>query len=228
MARVTWKSGHVISIETRTGLYALAQLTREPFLIFFDAFSTDNDWEHFDLTTTPILFCKSVVRQFLQCSHITKHRGIQPLHVTHLPTRWIHATGDFRKVQAWPGTPHEREFWTIGEGGSLVEREILRHDGGPYAHPSGLFDRIIMESIDPSDSDTIDQHELDSIGVFPATNERLYLCHKLGRNVDPDKDILFNRDLPLDYATYIDVIRCATDEERDQLKELYRPAASNL
>ena len=28
-----------------------------------------------------------------------------------------------------------------------------------------------------------------------------------GRNVDPDKDLLFYRDLPLDYLTYIDIIR---------------------
>lgn len=221
MARVVWKQGHVLSIETRTGLYALAQMSREPFLIFFDAFSTDNNWGHIDLRTTPILFCKAVVRQFLQCSHVTKHRSVAPLHVTDLPTRWIHATDKFRQVKAWPGTRHEREFWTVGDGGSLVENEVLRHPGGPRAHPSGCFDRVLIQSIDPSDSDTIDRYELDSLGVFPATNERLYLCHKLGRSVDPDKDILFHRDLPLEYATYIDLIRCEADEERERLNELY-------
>jgi hypothetical protein len=221
MARVVWKDGHVLSIETRTGHYALAQMTREPFLVFFDAFSTDNKWRHIDLATTSVLFCKAVTRQFLQCSNIAKQRNMKPLHLTDLPTRWIHKTPESRKVRVWPGTQHEREFIWIGEGGSLVEKDVLRHKGGPYAHPSGVFDRIIIESIAPSDSDTIDRHEIDSLAVFPATNERLFLCHTLGRNADPDKDILFNRDLPLDYATYIDVIRGGTAEELVPLKKLY-------
>jgi hypothetical protein len=220
VARVVWKDGHVISIETRTGVYALAQMSREPFLIFFNAFSTDDKWGHIDLDATPILFCKAVTRQFLQLSNITKQPDIKSLHVTDLPTRWIHPSMKLRKVRPWVGTPHEREF-VLNAGGALVEKEVLRHKGGPYAHPSGVFDRIIIKSIDDSDSDTIDRHELTGLAVFPGTNERLYLCRQFGRNVDPEKDLFFNRDLPLDYLIFTDILRGGTDEELQPLKELY-------
>lgn len=86
-----------------------------------------------------------------------------------------------------------------------------------------MFDRIIIKSIDPSDSDTIDQHEIDSLTVFPATNERLHLCWHFGRNLDPDKDIMFNRKMPLDYLTYVDIGLAATIKEKRRLWHYISP-----
>jgi hypothetical protein len=221
MARVIWKDGHVISVETRTGLYALAQMSREPYLLFFNAFSNDDRWDGVDLASTPILFCQAVTRQFLIHSNVAKRPEIKPLVVTELPTRWIHSTIKFkpRKASIWQGTTHERTLLTH-DGAALVEKDVLRHKGGPYAHPSGVFDRIVIESIDPKDDATIDAHELTSLGVFAATNERLYLCHTFGRNVDPEKDLLFDRDMPIDYDVYFDVTQNA-EAHRKRLEPLY-------
>ena len=42
--------------------------------------------------------------------------------------------------------------------------------------------------------------------IFTKFNERLYLCYKFGKNVDPMKDLVFNRPIPIEYKEYIDII----------------------
>lgn len=206
MARVVWKEGAVLSIETRKGFYVLAQMSREPYIIFFNVFSDNEKWDSIDLALTPILFCKAVVHQFLKSSNITKLKHIKPREINNLPTKWIHSTSESRKVKVWENTENEKEFFWIGNGGLLVEKDVFANKGGPYKHPSGVYDRVIIESIDPLNTDIIDQHEITSLGIYPLVNERLFMCYKLGRNVDPDKDILFNRDLSVDYLDYVKLI----------------------
>ena len=39
---IPWKSGKVISIRLRNGVYVLAQMVREPYLVFFNHFKQEN------------------------------------------------------------------------------------------------------------------------------------------------------------------------------------------
>jgi len=90
-------------------------------------------------------------------------------------------------------------------GASLVEKDILKKE--KYDHPSGVFDKVLIQSIDENDSDTINNHELTSVEVYPNLNERLSLCYRFGKNINPQKEVLFNKkDLSKDYKTYIDII----------------------
>lgn len=57
-----------------------------------------------------------------------------------------------------------------------------------------------------TDNETIDKYELTNVRVYPEFNERLYLCYKFGKNVDPLKDLIFDRPIPLAYKDYIDII----------------------
>lgn len=54
--------------------------------------------------------------------------------------------------------------------------------------------------------ETIDKYALSALRVFPELNERLYLCHKFGKSLDPEKDLIFNRDIPLEYEVYMKII----------------------
>ena len=65
---------------------------------------------------------------------------------------------------------------------------------------------VIIDQIPVTDQETIDKYELTDVRIYPEFNERLYLCYKLGKNVDPLKDLVFNRPIPLDYKEYIDII----------------------
>ncbi|WP_437615499.1 hypothetical protein WMF20_18700 [Sorangium sp. So ce834] len=218
MGRVTWGEGNVIDVETRRGLFVLAQMCRSPYLLFFRHFRRDRDWQGTRLAPTDVLFCTAVTRQFLGSSTIGRVKGVAPLNVN-LPTVWIHPDATSRRVTVWEGTPHERSFITIGRGGALVRRDVNCHAGGPFKHPSGVFDEILEPSI--ADIETIERHELTSIAVFPLLQERLFLCHGAGKSVDPEKHLLFDLPMPLDFEPYIALIAASTEEERRVSRRRY-------
>lgn len=200
MPKVTWKANRVISIETKRkdenrkeNVYVLAQMINKAQLLVFNLFSTDNRWENIDLSKAPILFCTYVTRQFVSNSNIYI-QDIMPLKDYEPPKYQIHTIGALaRKVRLWEGTKDEKEFLIIGEGGGqLIEGDI----NGP----------VIMDKIPFTDNETIDKYELTDVRIYAEFNERLYLCYKFGKNVDPMKDLVFNRPIPLEYKEYIDII----------------------
>ena len=200
MQKVTWKANRVISIETRRkdenrkeNVYVLAQMINKAQLLVYNLFSTDNKWENIDLSKAPILFCTYVTRQFITNSNVFI-QDIEPLKGYEPPKYQIHTIGALaRKVTLWEGTADEKEILILGEGGGkLIEGDI----NGP----------VIMEQIPFTDNETIDKYELTDVRIYAEFNERLYLCYKFGKNVDPMKDLVFNRPIPLEYKEYIYII----------------------
>ncbi|MFR7960113.1 MAG: hypothetical protein ACLU6P_06690 [Roseburia intestinalis] len=99
-----------------------------------------------------------------------------------------------RKITLWEGTADEREIMFLGDGGgALIEGDI-----GNCIY--------IMPEIPFTDNETIDKYELTNVRIYAEFNERLYLCYKFGKNVDPMKDLVFNRPIPIEYKEYIDII----------------------
>lgn len=223
MSRVVWKENKVISIETRKGIFVLAQLSQSPFIIFYNCFHTTNQFSNkIDLTLTPILYCKSVTRHFLIRSNITTQKDITPKPVETLGVHWINRFDGSRNVTLWKGTANEKTFITIGDGGALVLKDVFNHKRGPYAHPSGVYDKVIVPKIPSHDMSTIDEHETTSLHTFPEANERLFLCYKFGKNISPEKYILFDIPMPLEYKSYIDCITAYDDDEKKRLLSLYQ------
>lgn len=202
MQKVTWKANRVISIETRRkdenrkeNVYVLAQMINKAQLLVYNLFSTDNKWDNIDLSKAPILFCTYVTRQFITNSNVFI-QDIEPLKDYEPPKYRIHTIGAcVRRITLWEGTKDEKEIMILGEGGGkLIEGDI----NGP----------VIMEQIPFTDNETIDKYELTNVRiyVYAEFNERLYLCYKFGKNVDPMKDLVFNRPIPLEYKEYIYII----------------------
>jgi len=202
MARVNWKEGNIVSIETRNSVFVLAQMLNSPYLMFYNLFSTDNVWSDTDLAKTPTLFCKAVTGQFLKQSNITRQPKIKPNNHLTLPKYWIKIFAEGgREVLLWASTPEERRLPILGDepgGGQLVERDI--------SVKGYTEDIVIMPSIPLDDDDTINAYETKSIRVYPELNERLYLSYKYKTNVDPSKLLSFNKDLPKEYASYVTAI----------------------
>ena len=89
-------------------------------------------------------------------------------------------------------------------------------------HKSGLFDAVILDEIPLNADEIIDNHELTGLCVFPLTNERLYLCHRYNKNVDPYKDLVFDRKLAEDYRLSVEIISGGTnDERRNEIIDTY-------
>lgn len=201
MKRVIWRANQVISIETRRrdenrkeNVYVLAQMINRAQLLVFNLFNTDNNWENIDLNKALILFCTYVTKQFISCSNIYKQK-VEPLKEYKPPVYQIHMLGiRARKITLWEGTADEREIMFLGDGGgALIEGDI-----GNCIY--------IMPEIPFTDNETIDKYELTNVRIYAEFNERLYLCYKFGKNVDPMKDLVFNRPIPIEYKEYIDII----------------------
>ena len=195
MGRVPWKENKVISIETRKGVFVLAQMLRDPYLMFYNIFRDTNDWDDVDLEQIEPLLCHATTRQFISGSNVTK-QNISPILYKNLRRRWIDTNPESESRTIWEGTPKERNVIVIGkDGGQLIEYDI--NTEGDEDHT------VIKRSIPFDDHETIDNHELTSLFTYPAANERLYLCFLFGRNVDPLRDIIFNRPLRDEYDHYI-------------------------
>ena len=201
MKKVIWRANQVISIETRRkdenrkeNVYVLAQMINKSKLLVFNLFNKDNHWENINLNEVPILFCTSVTRQFISNSNIFKQK-IEPLKDYQPPKYVIDSIGaEVREVTLWKETPNERKILILGQGGGrLIEGHI-----GDYIE--------IISEIPFTDDETIDKYELTNVRIYAEFNERLYLCYKFGKNVDPMKDLIFNRPIPIEYKEYIDII----------------------
>jgi len=201
-----WKEGKIISIETRKGVFVLAQMLKSPFLRFYNAFREDENWGEVDVGIFETLFTKAVTGVFLKHSNTSVIKTAIPDLDREDSDIWIKGHSGNRKVKTWIGKEYEKEFYILGSkaGGSLVEMDLNK--GGIYNHPSGLFDKVIVEDIPLNADDIIDNHETMGLAVFPLTNERLYLCYKAGKNVDPTKDLKFNREIPKDYKIAIEIM----------------------
>lgn len=205
MTKIIWKANQVISIETRrkdekrkSNIYVLAQMVGKAELLIFDMFNTDNDWKEIDLKKTPILFCTTVTRQFIKNSNIFK-QNIKGLTNYELPKHKIKPLGiGSRYVTVWEGTPEEKKVLILGQGGGrLIEEDI---SSGNYV------EKTIIASIDKTDLETINKYELTGARIYAEFNERLYLCYKMKKNVDPMKDLIFDLPIPLEYKEYIYII----------------------
>ncbi|MCD8455103.1 hypothetical protein G1K75_12455 [Tenacibaculum finnmarkense] len=197
MARIHWKENKILSIETRKGLYVLAQMIAEPYLVFYNTFNTNQDWGNVDLENIPVLFHTAVAREFLNFSNITTIKSIKANKKEDLNPKRIKTESIYRNVKTWEGTDKEIDFLIKGEGGILIEKS-------PYVNVSFGEEKVLKHKIDAiHDSELIDDSELERILFSPGLNERLFLCYKYGKNVDPLKDLIFNRDIPLDYEVYI-------------------------
>ncbi|MCX2679075.1 hypothetical protein OOZ15_03900 [Galbibacter sp. EGI 63066] len=197
MARLTWKEGTMLSIETRKGVFALAQMIKSPYLAFFDIFSEQINFKDAPLDNKRLLFCSAVTKQFLKSSNIMKLKGVAPEQNLNIPKYWIKIFPGSRDTVVFQGTDKERNLAVLGEvpGGQLIEQNI---ENGGFQSES-----VVLDTIPTDDDKTIAQYETTSLGVHPELNERLYLCYLNDKNVDPMKLIYFDKDLPLAYTSYV-------------------------
>jgi hypothetical protein len=200
MARVNWKEGNVVSVRLKDGSFVLAQMLKQPFVVFFDAFQETDEWPATAAEgARPLFFC-SITAQFRKLTPIARKSNVRPAVFSKKPCHWIRSFPGSRKVTVYPGTPLERTFIDIAArpGGQLIEMHI---------DASGFADwPVIMPSIPLDDDETIDGHEMNVIWTFPLLNERLLLCKTLGRCVDPAKDLTFDRPMLPEYEAVVDIM----------------------
>lgn len=203
MSRVPWREGKVVSIETRPGVFALGQMVGPHYMFFFDAFHSSLDWPEMSLDDLPVLHVVSVVNQFISRSNAKYQKHLFPAKVD-LPCHRIAPNSQPVIRTIWTGSPYEMTVGYIGAKASLIDGQR----------------RVLMPAIDPQDSQTIDSHNLSGLVAYPFQNERLYLCHLLGRDVDVMKDLIFRRELPIEYETFLKYLSIPSEQVRE-----YKPGS---
>lgn len=197
MSRIIWKENLIVSVKIREDCFVLAQLLRSPFLVFYNLYSKNNVWDNIELNNEHILFICSVARQFIVDSKIVKIDEISPilLDIDILIRIKSFAYGS-REIIFQEGSEKEIRFLELGNkpGGSLIKE--ISSTGESH---------LVMENIPLDANDIIDKYELDAVRIYPELNERLYICYELGEAIDPLKDIVFDRYLPMNYRKYIQI-----------------------
>jgi len=194
--RIAWIQDRLFSLKLRNGHYALLQmLTPTGQVVVFNCFHDVDEWD-VRLTADNVLLIGVLLDSVLIRSNIAVHKDVEPVVGLKYPEDRIYVGDGFRTVRVWQGTEDEREFLMMGDCKNSLYR--VRRENNQ-----------IHEECTPIDLDDFEKCkdvELTNLYDYPSFNERLFLCELFGRNVDPLKEIAFNRPLPREYRTYIDII----------------------
>jgi len=198
MRRFVWKEGAVFSLQLRDGYYVLGQLLWSPYVAFFHLFQQRDSWSSNAAESAEALFYCGVAANVLKFSAIEKHGDVLPNRTLVPPHLWIRRFVGSRKTTIWPNTSNERTLILLSQrpGGQLIEKRLDDPDEV----------RVVTPSIPLDDKATIDAYELEGLSVYPSLNERLHLSRVRGRSFDPEKELTFDRELPDDCITFVDII----------------------
>lgn len=219
MVRISWKENRVLSIETRKGVYVIGQMLKQPYIRFYNMFSTESTPSNVNTMKLTVLFTAAVTRQFLRYSQVCILKDATS-DIRRIDSDiWINHFSGNRKVVVYQGGGQEIECVILGykPGGLLVKKDLWwspTPEQPVRLHPSGVFDEVICSDIPLKADDIIDKYELTGLCVFPYTNERLYLCSLYNKSVDPYKDLIFNRSLPNSYRLAVEIISGSSDDKR--------------
>ncbi len=194
--RVALRTGQVRTIRLRNGHYAVMQVLGDSQVAVFDCFQEQDDLDGLQLRADAVLFTCTVLKSVWVRSVSSTHPEVAPVSGLEYDDTRIDLGGGFREVTLWAGTADERTFLMMGAGKNSVRR-VERQEGR------------IQERLEPIGRDEYDKTshlELTNLCDYPSFNERLYLCELFGRNIDPLKEIAFNRQLDPRCRTYVDII----------------------
>jgi hypothetical protein len=170
----------------------------EPYAAFFNCFSKEDQWKEEDVQTSGLLFIGTIARQVVSGDWAKKQK-LKPREDLKPSDLMIRTFPGSRQVKVWAETPDEVEFLMIHArpGGMLVKRADK---------PNNRQEQIVIESIPLDDNETIDGNELNGVGLALDTRERLYACFLAGKNVDPYKDLIFDRPVKEECRPFVEML----------------------
>ncbi|GAA3621787.1 hypothetical protein GCM10022397_04450 [Flavivirga jejuensis] len=171
-------------------------LSIKGWIAVFNAFDFNDKWEGINLTEDSILFKNFIIsKTIFPKSKTVIHKNIEPVKNIVIPEIKINTGTESRKIKVWENTPKEDELIIIGGGNNLLKIENPNDKFNPEYRP-----------IEIKDYDEVKQYELENLRIYPEFNERLWLCSRLKMNIDPLKELAFNRKLDPLCEDYIKII----------------------
>ncbi|MDR0746516.1 MAG: hypothetical protein LBE89_01345 [Helicobacteraceae bacterium] len=180
---IIWKSGDLLNIRLRDGLFTIAQMLTSPIMRFYDISSNDGQWEHVDLNqVTPlcrVMVASRLINKYLVHEKI-KNKTLIPSHMP-FERYWIKTYSLLDKF--YPGRNCKNSFPFMG--GKLI-------DLGPNEDFSVTEAPIIKENLQlPQDREIIEKYELTPMWSHEDLGARLIRYFDTGINRDDLKFEVF-------------------------------------
>ena len=192
-----WKEGKVLSLKLRDDSWALLQmLKRKGDLAVFSYRSLDNQWSIGQLEKENFLFSCFTTKAVLKRSELALQSGIKGIERIQLPSSKIQAGDGFKKRAYWIGTDDEIEFICFGQESNSIRTERVENGRLCYDY----------RTIKNEEFDTYRHLELTSLRDYPEFNERIFLSLEAGHNIDPLKELIFDRPAKEEFKTYYKII----------------------
>jgi len=194
MAKVIIRENNVLAIETRTGLFVIAQALKHRTLVFFNLFTTAPQSFDTNLGNAEFLCCVTPVKAFFDNATIIKLKIKQADDIEHYGEQYHLLfellTTATRSVKVYEGTDDE----VIIPSAFMGELKLVDFRINTLQHLSKK-----------KDTDIIYSHQLDTMGMWGELNERLYLSYRYGKYVEPSKDLMMGN-IPLEYKVYYQIM----------------------
>jgi hypothetical protein len=201
MAKTIIRENNVLAIETRTGLFVIAQALKNKTLVIFNLFTTAPQSFDADLINAEFLCCVTPVKAFFDTATIVKLKikhadGIEHYkEQNHLSFELL--TTAVRNVKVYENTNDE----VIIPVAFMGELRLVDSQINTLQHLSKR-----------KDIDIIYSHQLDTMGLWGELNERLYLSYRYGKYIEPNKDLIMGN-TPLEYKVYYQIIAQQISED---------------
>jgi hypothetical protein len=187
MARIIWKSGGLLSIKLREGLFTIAQMLTSPLMRFYDISSKDGQWEHVDLNQVASL-CRVMVASRLINKYLV-HEKIKNKTV-------IPSSRPFERYWIDPYAPphpfYPGYYWARDGKNSFTFMGGRLIDLGPNEDLCVTKAPTVKENLQlPQDREIIEQYELTNMWSHEDLGARLIRYFDTGINRDDLKFEVF-------------------------------------
>ncbi|MCL2579766.1 MAG: hypothetical protein FWE32_07000 [Oscillospiraceae bacterium] len=208
MSKIVIRENNILAIETRSGLFVIAQALKHKTLIFFNLFTTTPMSFNVDLSKAKILCCITPVKNFYNQAEIIKLKTLANAHIkdydkrNHLSLNYFTSsgldTGLQKDVRIYAGTEDEIVIPFLRTGDlRLVDWQL----------------NTIQYLSKEYDGDIINQHQLETMGDYAELCERLYLSYRYGKYIEPIKDYIMGN-TPIEYKTFFQMIAGQISKEQ--------------
>jgi hypothetical protein len=200
MAKTVIRENNVLAIETRTGLFVIAQALKHKTLVFFNLFTTDPLSFQSDLNEAEFLCIITPTKGFFHNTEIIKLE-IKPAEGL------VRYRGQNRLKRKSSAATFDAKVYENTSDEVVIPCCFL----GELKLVDSQLNTLKLLSKE-KDSDIIYSHQLDSMGVYGELNEKLYLSYRYGKYVEPWKDFIMGNP-PLEYKVYFQIAAQKIDKD---------------
>jgi hypothetical protein len=192
-----WKKHSVFSIRLRNQSLALIQTLDELGKVAVFKLERDSILPNSILKKEDVLFMCWVTKAIFHSEQIVWESKMKACPDLTFPTQMISIAGGLGAATFWKGSAHERTILTYRGDPKYISTSVVQKNGQQ---------KIKHDEINNGDYERVRDLEMDAVRSYPEFFERLNLCSEKDENFDPLKEIVFQRNLGLECATYLDII----------------------